>query len=289
MPKCKDCEPIVGVWYQPISKMDQWKALGVNTLVGIEKENPRFTQAQVRAAAAAKGLKYIDVPSASIAADQADPNLIAWLLPDEPDFHTSPVSSWSNVANAIRTAGGTKPIFGNFSGPHVTAAFPAYQGQPSQKWAGHKAFIPYADWLSHDWYPINTEPNRYWTPFNGPGLITRAMDLLDKWSNGKPQLAFVECGYINKSAPGRSPTCDEMKQIVRAIWNHPSALGYIFFPDRDSGDRGGGAGYQSFTFDNTTPDMRVCMADVIDETTPKAAAPTVVYELLSNNTWRVKA
>lgn len=291
MPQCTDCQPITGVWYQPVSKMDQWVLTGINTLVGIEKEGGRYTQAQVRAQAVARGLKYIDVPSADIAADHADPNLTAFLLPDEPDFRVKPVSEWSDRYNAIRALS-NKPIFGNFSGPHVTAAYPAYDGKPSAKWAGHRGFVPYADWLSHDWYPINTQPDRYWEPYGtnaptppgGPGLITRSMDLLNKWSVGKPQLAFVECGYINKSFAGRSPTPDETEKIIRAIWAHPSAIGFVLFPGRDSGDRGGG--YYSFSFDTTTPDMRTRIKAVIDSISPAETAPQVVIELLDNGTWR---
>lgn len=286
MPNCTNCEPIVGVWYQPVSKMDQWKDVGINTLVGIEKEGGRYTQAYVRAQAAAKGLKYIDVPSGNIAADEADPNLIAYLLPDEPDFRQQPLSAWQNPYTTLRSGGAKKPIFGNFSGQHVTAAYPYYDGKPSANWPGHRAFVPYADWLSSDWYPINSNKDRYWTAYgNEPTLVTRAMDLLKKWSNGKPQLAFVECGFMNKSSYSVSPTTDEMKKIVRAIWNHPSAIGYVFFPDRDAGNHGGG--YYSFSFDTTTPDMRTAMAEVITETMPVVTAPTVVYELLSNGTWRV--
>lgn len=283
MPQCTDCVPHIAIWYQPVSKMDQWVACGINTLIGIEREGGRYTQAFVRAQAASKGLKYIDVPSADIAADNADPNLVAFLQPDEPDFRRQPLSSWADRFTAVKAVS-NKPVFGNFSGPHVTAAFPWYKGTPSQTWAGHKAFIPYADWLCHDWYPINTEPSRYWTPFDGPGLITRAMDLLNTWSNGKPQMAFVECSWINKSAAGPDgPTPDQMEQIVRAIWNHPSAIGWAFFPQRDAVNNR--TPTSSFTFDNTTPTMRTRMTEVNASLQPVAVARQPLYTLYDDGTW----
>jgi hypothetical protein len=283
MPQCKDCEPIIAVHYQPDSKMAQWKAIGVNTLIGIEREGYR-TEEYVRQKARDNGLKYISaVPSADPAVDETDPSFIGYMLPDEPDGHKSPLSSWSNAYNALKTAGRKKPVFGNFAGPLVTAAYPAYDGKPSADWAGHRAFVPYADWLGHDWYPINSIKSRYWTPFNGPGLITRSMDLLSKWSGGKPQLAYVECSFMNKQAESVSPTCDEVKQIIDAIWNHPSAIGVILFPQRIQGNPTGTA--YSFSYDNTTPDMRTCLAakfaSMMPQPTPKAAK----HILYNDGTW----
>src|SRR4051812_30830828 len=119
MPQCKDCEPIIGVHYQPDFKMAQWKALGVNTLIGIEREGYR-TEAYVRQKARDNGLKYISaIPSTDPAVDETDPSFIGYMLPDEPDFHKSPLSSWQNAYTALKTAGRKKPVFGNFSGPHV--------------------------------------------------------------------------------------------------------------------------------------------------------------------------
>jgi hypothetical protein len=283
MPRCTDCVPIIGVHYQPTSLFDTWKAVGVNTLIGIELESYRSEQ-YVRQQAASKGLNYISYPSADPATDENDPHFIGYLLPDEPDGHKWPVSKWSDMYNAIKAAGRKKPVFGNFAGPNVTAAYPAYDGKPSADWAGHRAFVPYADWLSHDWYPINSIKSRYWTPYNGPGLITRAMDLLSKWSGGKPQLAYVECSFMNKQAEGVSPTPAETNQIIDAIWNHPSSMGVILFPQRIQGSPTG-TNY-GFMFDNTTPDMKASLTAKFASMMPKATAPRALYTLYDDGTWK---
>lgn len=273
---CTNCTPIVGMWACPIAKMAQWKAVGINTLMHFEPEGGRYTQAQWRAAAAANGLNYIDVPSANIAADHADPNLIAFMQEDEPDLssHNWPVSVWSDRYTAIRAVS-NKPIYGNFAGPMITVAkdaIPPYDGHNQTK------FIPYADWLSHDWYPINRNPSRYG---NTP-LILAAMDLLKKWSKGKPQMAYVEASDQNVSSTGRSPTPAEMKEQVRAIMGR-GALGWSFFVTRLPGDIG--RGYQSFNFDPTTPEMRTAMTEVINEFMPVPAPKTQKHILWSDGTW----
>ncbi len=271
---CTNCTPIVGIWGQPISKMDQWKAVGINTLFLAETEGGRYTQAQWRAAAASKGLNYVDKPSANITADHADPNLIAFMQDDEPDRHLWPQSVWSDRYTAIRALS-TKPIFGNFDGTNVTAGThetPPYTG------SRQKVFLPFADWISHDWYPINRNFPRY----GNTRFILEAMDDLKTWSGGKPQLAFVETGDINISLTGRAPTPAEMKEQVRAIMSR-GALGWVFFTDRSTGDTG--RGYQSFTFDNTDSPMRTAMSEIITEFMPVPVAKTQKYILWSDGTW----
>lgn len=274
---CKGCTPIIGVDAQPVSSFPLWKSLGITHVVRSNTEGGRYTQQQWRQHAYDVGLKVIDMPSSNLVADAADPNLTAFVLPDEPDYHNWPTSMWSTPYAAIKAAS-TKPVFGNFAGDHVTAAAdatPPYDGH------NHIPFLPYVDWISSDWYPINKNTARY--PIS---LITKSMDLLAKWSGGKPQFAYVECSDINMSATGRSPTELEMKTIVRSIMARSDALGYIFFPTRESGDRG--RGYQSFTSDGTTPSMKVAISEINAEMMPKATAPTVLYELLSDHTWRDK-
>lgn len=275
---CKGCTPIIGVDAQPVSSFAMWKSLGITHVVRNNTEGGRYTQLQWRQKAVEAGLKVIDMPSSNIAADHADPNLVAFVLPDEPDYHNWPVSMWSAPYATIR-AGSTKPIFGNFAGPFVTAAADA---TPPYNGSKHIPFMPYVDWPSSDWYPLNRNYSRY--PLS---LVTKSMDLLSKWSGGKPQFAYIECSDINISAVGRSPTEDEMKTIVRSVMARADALGYIFFPTRESGDRG--RGYQSFTSDGTTPSMKIAIQEINAEMMPKVTAPTVQYELLSDHTWRVKA
>lgn len=247
--------PIIGAYVVPVENMDRFKTYGINTLVHSETQGGRYTQAQWRAEARKRGFKYIDIPSGNIAADEADPNLLAYLLPDEPVMHKWPVSVWKDVYDTIRNAGGHKPIFGNFSGPDITVA---QNEKPPYDGSKHKPFIQYADWLCNDWYVKNKNVERYPT-----SLISDAMNLLDKWSGGKPQLAFVEGGDMNLSELGRAPTEAEMKEEVRLIMSHPDAIGYIYFTVREAGDHG--RGYMPFTFDTTTPTMRIAITEINKE------------------------
>lgn len=275
MPLCQGCTPVIALWSCPIANMARWKSYGINTLVNRELEGGRYTQAQWRQAAAALDLDYIDHPSSNLAADHADPRLVAFIHPvDEPDGHNSPVSAWSDVYTAIRAVS-NKPILGNFNAQLVTFAqkeIPPYDGKRQTP------FLPYCDWVGSDWYPKNNNPDRY--PIS---LVGDAMRLLGQWSNGKPQISFVECSYQNVRTGGRSPTTAEMKDIVRLIMSHPQAMGYCFFPQRLSGDYG--AGYFSFTFDNTTTDMRTAITEINAEMTPPIAVRTLTHKLYSDNTW----
>jgi hypothetical protein len=271
---CTNCTPIFGIWNCPISAMAGWKALGINTLVNNEKEGGRYTQAQWRAAAAAAGLNYIDSPSANIAADNADPHLIAFLQEDEPDYRKLPVSTWSDRYAAIRAVS-QKPIYGNFSGTNVTfarTAVPPYNGNQQTP------FIPYATWLGFDWYPNNRNPGRY----GNTELLIAAHDLLEQWSGGKPILPFIECSFQNVSGTGRAPTEAEMKAQVRAMMAK-NTLGVVFFPERLPGDVGFGS--MGFLFDNTTPTMKVAIQEIIAEFSPTPAAKTQKHILWSDGTW----
>src|SRR5258706_12374691 len=79
---------LIGVWYQPISSFEKWKARGVNTLVGYENEGGGVSRQKWMEAARNAGLYYIakatDDPE-EMKADPADPYLLPWSQQDEPD------------------------------------------------------------------------------------------------------------------------------------------------------------------------------------------------------------
>src|SRR5437763_4677608 len=80
---------IIGVWYQPASSFQKWKDRGINTLIGFEGEGGGVTRDAWMKAAREAGLCYIVKPvpedPAQMKSNAADPNLLAWKQPDEPD------------------------------------------------------------------------------------------------------------------------------------------------------------------------------------------------------------
>lgn len=270
MALCPSCPPIIAVQSVPISEMDLWKGIGANTLFLRETQNGLFTQAQWRQQAATKGFKYIDYPSADLAADDADPNLIAFVLPLYPDRNGQLVSTWSTVYSAIRAASG-KPVLGMFGGSSLTTnmnASPPYNGSVQIP------FMPYCDWVGQDWLPENSDPAVF-----TPQIISDAMRLLGGWSSGKPQLAMVETCFSNFSAPGRAPTTLEMKTEVRNVMAHPASNGWIFNVTRQAG------GSYAYASNGTDAPMRTAMTEIINEFLPTAVAKVVYATLYTDGTY----
>jgi hypothetical protein len=258
--------PIIGVWYQPSHSFDQWKARGINTLMGYESEGNTVAMPDWKLRARNAGLNYICQPSDDLAADAADPNLIAWLLlPDEPDGagNKKPEEMLAGY-KALKAAAPNKPVLINFDGWQM-------------KWKPESMYAEYlkaCDWAAVDVYP-----------FNGGQLqtiddYTKRIDELNRaGGGGKRLLAFMECGDQNLKAQDwvqtvyltekgdltntktdqpvaarmRAPTPAEMKQEIDALVAH-GVTGIIYFPDKI------GKGWEAF--DNTTPELEAAMIKI---------------------------
>jgi hypothetical protein len=244
------------VWGQPKSSFAKWKARGINCLIAAEPENnsagqPTVPQPVWRAAARAAGLVYIDRPIPDAMggpeADANDANLDGFLMDDEPDRRImlpainaakkvadpaqkaaimKPANDYlaAYLALAARCRATGKPVLGNFSGPDITGAFGAYQGD------GQKPFLPGLTELGGDWYPKNKDATRY-----ANTLIGDMLDLLVKWNQaiGQPNKSlwvFLECSNqrINL-ANGRAPTEAEMDEQL-AIVLARNVKGICWFP-----------------------------------------------------------
>jgi hypothetical protein len=249
-PKC-----VIGVWYQPVSSFEKWKARGINTLVGCPDGAENVSRADWMAAARQAGLNYIAKPTvdpADIKADLLDANLLAWEQPDEPDGAGNlPPEKIVENFKAWKGAG-NKPVFLNIDGWKTQ-----YRAT-----ADYLKYFEGADWIGFDYYILNRG--------EGPANINKIGERLDKlkaWTGGKKKLyVFIECSDQNlrvsdwaqgKDATGtqlapkmRGPTADEMVKEMEVAMAH-GAAGIVYFPDVI------GKGWESF--DGTTPECEVAM------------------------------
>jgi hypothetical protein len=254
---------LIGVWYQPASSFQKWKDRGINTLIGYEGEGGGVSRDAWMKAAREAGLYYIVKPipqdPAQMKSDAADPNLLAWEQPDEPDGGGN-VPPDQIIANykAWKAIAADKPVLLNFDGWKT-------QWRPP---ADYVEYCKGGDWLAFDYYIINRG--------EGPDNIKRIGERLDKlkeWSGGaaarKKLLVFIECSDQNLKAQDwaqnndatgkppaprmRCPTPDEMKQEVNIAIQH-GASGIIYFPDRI------GKGWENF--DSVPPDVESAMKEL---------------------------
>ena len=214
---------MIGVWYQPVSSFDTWKARGINTMVGIVIDPAIPPEDYVKAAHEA-GFYVI---GKDVAAD-------AWEQPDEPDGAgaTPAEKIVENYKNWKALPGGAaKPVFVNFDGWRS-------QYVPADNYI---QYCKGADWIAYDWYILNHG--------DGPGAIPRIGERYEKfkeWSGGNKKIfVFIETCDSNikvqdwaqaNDATGtplapkmRGPTPEEMKKEVEVSMQH-GASGIIYFP-----------------------------------------------------------
>jgi hypothetical protein len=232
----------IGVWTQPVSSFDKWKGRGVNTLVGYQGDGA--TMEQWSQAARNRDMYYIRdaLPRDRRYLDAADDHLLAWALPDEPEITTRyPASDLKNWVEDWKQTDPNKPIWANFSGGYVLR----WQGNVAGP-GGYKPYQDLLDWDSSSIYPVTG----WYRPDEHPGLDApgRAIDQLEKWSNGHPQFAVLEpsdqeLNWIQQDIPGPTPG-----QFRAEVWDSivRGARGVIYFPMSFK---------PSFRFDNTSPEV----------------------------------
>ncbi len=220
--------PLIGVWYQPVSSFAKWKSRGINTLFGYESESGTVSLDAYCTAAATAGLTVLlQWAPASLSRIKADPNVIGVInQPDEPDGvgNTPPATMLANY-QAIK-AQTSKPVFLNVDGRKM-------QWLPASTYA---AYAQAADALCFDYYVLN-----YGEPVaNFPNLTARAQQLKAA-GNGKPVIAIIECSNQDMAvqawcagtpvaAAMRGPTAAEFQQEVAAALAG-GVDGVAYFPD----------------------------------------------------------
>jgi hypothetical protein len=270
-----------GVWLQPISTMATWAERGVNTLVHgcADAADEKESAEEWDAAAAAHGFRLIRRPGrqrvpvsaekmrALLQADDANPMVIAWNLPDEPNlFHGTPPykpmtkAQLASLVTIYRAASGTKPIHVNLSG---------YNNMFGGGWDFYD--IADIDWYSTDIYPSyppskgglpflyakyigNRAPHyTYISTFGGVLLQNHiqqahaAGETFDRvvytGARGKPAFSFVSTSNFRPESPAPTPA-----QFRAECWSRVinGAAGIFYFPQRIK---------PTFAFDNTPPDL----------------------------------
>jgi hypothetical protein len=245
----------IGIWYQPVDLFDLWASRGINTLFGYEP-GTGVAYADWKARAAATGMRYLtqwvgrDGGAVLNAADDSDPNLLAVMLPDEPDGagNLTP-GQILDLSLQIRKVLPSKPIFLNIDGWKT-------------QWRPAVDYIAYAaacDWMSLDYYPLNHDGD--------PAKIAFLADrvrFMQQIAGGQKQLfcAIETSNQLLAEQPWtaaidpvrgrplreflRGPTAVEVTEQVATV-TRQGLVGIFYFPDVI------GTGWVSF--DGTPPDI----------------------------------
>jgi hypothetical protein len=222
---------------QPKKDFDKWKSRGINTMVMYEGH--AATVDEWTQAAAERQLWMIRRPRPNPADDVNQPFLLAWAHPDEPDIPSTqhPIEYIRGQFQRMRAADPDRPIFTNYSGGYVNA----WQGNTGR--AAYEQFLANTDWGSSSIYPVTGWDRPH--DFDAPG---RAVDRLEKWSQGKPQFAVIETGdqelpWAPREIPGVTPG-----QFRAQFWDAiiRGARGIVYFPQKFK---------PNFSYDNTPPEI----------------------------------
>ncbi len=229
---------IIGVWSQPTYNFDKWKKRGINTLLKYEGLSGSVSLDNWIAAANSKGLYQIREERDDPSLDKNEKYLLAWTANDEPDIYSQYHQALKPDYEYFKAADPDRPVVINFAGSMVNG----WHATPLKR-QDYETMLPYMDWVSNGVYPVTgwDRPEH----LDGPG---RALDRLQKWSNGKPQLQIIESGDQQLTwnpARLRSATRNEFKAQMWDSIIH-GAQGILYFPF---------AFEPRFSFDNTSPQI----------------------------------
>jgi hypothetical protein len=190
-------------------------------------------------AAVDRQLWMIRRPRPNPADDIGQPYLLAWAHPDEPDIPSTkhPVEYIAAQYKRWKSIDPNRLVFTNYSGGWVNA----WQGNATR--SQYEQFLANTDWGSSSIYPVTG-----WDRPNDLDAAGRAVDRLEKWSQGKPQFAVIESGdqelpWAVREIPGVTPG-----QFRAQIWDSiiRGARGIIYFPQKFK---------PAFSYDNTPPEI----------------------------------
>src|SRR5262249_34948852 len=114
--------------------------------------------------------------------DVNEPLLLAWMHPDEPDIYGARRHVMQANYDRLKAIDPNIPVTVNVSGGIVIG-----WRTDTLKRQDYDEFLPAVDWVTNSIYPI-TGWNRP-EDLDAPG---RTVDRLQKWTEGKPQLAVIE-------------------------------------------------------------------------------------------------
>jgi hypothetical protein len=229
---------IIGVWSQPTYNFDKWKRRGINTLMKYEGLSGTVSLDNWIAAANSKGFYQIREERDDPALDKNERLLLAWTANDEPDIYSQYHQALKPDYEYFKAADPDRPVVINFAGSMVNG----WHATPLKR-QDYETMLPYMDWVSNGVYPVTgwDRPEH----LDGPG---RALDRLQKWTEGKPQLQIIESGDQQLTwnpARLRSATREEFRAEMWDAIIH-GAQGILYFPF---------AFQPRFSFDNTSPQI----------------------------------
>ena len=212
----------IAVDYQPASRFSTWKRRGVNTVIRVP---PGESIETWTSAANAFGLKMIRAPRANPALDDAEPNLLAFTGPDEPEITGHSPDTISAEYLRLKKSAPSKPYLINLAGASVLFQVPPPDGTScngSGVGSGDKdciaRYIGATDWVSHDIYPINTS--------QPVGTIGLSLDRLRRWSGPRPQFAYIEASDLWND--GVVPSSDQFRgEIWHAVIHGARGISYF--------------------------------------------------------------
>ncbi len=215
----------IGAFLQPTYTFSDWKARGVNTMVGFESYGEATSLEQWTQVANDRGLKYMREPLANPALDKTDPNLLSWLYPvDEPDLTDLATALPPAIKefNLLRSIDPTRPIATTYAGGYILDWLKGVRDQ-----AYYTTMAQYTDWVMPCIYPV--------TGWNQPENISGVGKLVDRvtqWFPGKRNIAYIETSNQNLPWVGpqeRGVTPDEFRGEVWDAVIH-GATGIVYFP-----------------------------------------------------------
>jgi len=160
---------------------DQWKAEGVNTLVGYESEGGTRSLEDWNNAAVSRGMYMIRQARKRAQDDRHEANLLAWMFGDEPDLKRTNPKALADAYASYKKIDANRPIFVNYSGGYVL------QWQKGVSYKTYQSYLASTDWSSSDIYPVTG-----WGLPQALDTPGRSLAKLAEWSGGKPQFAIIE-------------------------------------------------------------------------------------------------
>ncbi len=233
---------LLGVDAQAPSQFDKVVSVGANCLIRYDRGPQKNISMETWIAEARKRDLYYIIQGTAGIPKLPDDHLLAIAQDDEPDLNRfRPGQDNSLYVEEGRFKGWTKPeileqryadwkkaapnipIIVNFAGQHISS--PWYVDG-----SGHKPYIKASDWRSFDWYPRNTNADRYRINFIG-----LTIDKLASW-DGAPVFAYIECSdqlldKNQKERLGRGPTPEEISDEIWHALAH-GAKGVWLFPQQ---------------------------------------------------------
>jgi hypothetical protein len=291
----------VGVFGQPAYAMEGWADIGCNTMLSVPQGDDIAAWDQE---AQRLGLKVIRQPLPGLADDIGRTDLLAWMLPDEPDVEANNGPCGGNCLSLVeslssqwRQADPSRKIFVNVAGPNVLLPSNCdYCNGPGDDPPSPSCFpdndrcypriIEATDWVSQDIYPVTG-----WLPTeqlrDDVTVVGQTLDRLRDWTD-KPLFAIVEVSNQRLGFGGtglRGPTAAEYRAEVWHAIIH-GARGIFYFPQA----------FNPFDFEAVEPAVLTEMAaqhELLEDVAPllQAAADPDTLEVTADPplevTWRV--